>query len=409
VPAAANGIVALKPSLAPLSATGVVPACRTLDTISIFAAHAADAAAAARAAQGYDAADFMSRELPSAGVAGAPPRFRVGVPRPADRQFFGDALSEKAYGADLAALAALGGEIVEIDFQPFYAVARLLYEGPWVAERYHAVRKLLESNPDAFHPVTRSIISGAARFNAVDTFDALYRLADLKRGIAPVLKSFDFLAVPSIPTIYTVAEVLADPVRLNSNLGTYTNFVNLLDLAAFSVPVGSRADGLPSSLTLIGKAGSDALLAGIAHLLQGGARPAPAAMPGEVALAVVGAHLSGMPLNHELTSRNATFLESTETSADYRLYALAGTVPPKPGLVRVADGKGAGIAVEIWSMPVSAYGSFVAGIPAPLGIGTLRLADGRSVQGFLVEAEAIHGARDITDYRSWRAFMSKPA
>ncbi len=409
VPAALNGIAGLKPSLGMLSATGVVPACRTLDTISVFAANAADAAAAAAVAQGFDPADFLSRELPAAGLAPLPPKLRVGVPKKADRQFFGDALAEKAYEFDLGKLAAIGAELIEIDFQPFYAVAKLLYEGPWVAERYHAVRSIIEANPDALYPVTRAIISGASRFNAVDTFDALYKLASLRRSVAPVLKSLDLLAVPSIPTVYTVDEVLADPVRLNSNLGTYTNFVNLLDMAAISVPVGVRSDGLPSSLTLIGKAGSDASLAGIASVLEGGARPAPAMRHGEIALAVVGAHLTGMPLNHELTSRNATFLEATETAPDYRLYALSGTKPPKPGLLRVAEGEGEPIAIEIWSMPIEAYGSFVAGIPAPLGIGTLKAKDGRQVQGFVVEAEAVKDATDITSYRSWRAFMSRPA
>jgi allophanate hydrolase len=409
VPAALNGIAGLKPSLGMLSATGVVPACRTLDTISIFAANAADAGAAAAVAQGFDPADFLSRELPAAGIAPLTPTYRVGVPKKGDRLFFGDSLAEKAYDADLGKLASIGAEIVEIDFQPFYAVAKLLYEGPWVAERYHAVRSIIEGNPDALYPVTKAIISGASRFNAVDTFDALYKLASLRRSVAPVLKSLDLLAVPSIPTVYTVEEVLADPVRLNSNLGTYTNFVNLLDMAAISVPVGMRSDGLPSSLTLIGKAGTDASLAGIASVLEGSARPAPAVRPGDVALAVVGAHLSGMPLNHELTSRNATFLQATETAPDYRLYALSGTKPPKPGLLRVAEGAGEPIAIEIWSMPIDAYGSFVAGIPAPLGIGTLKVKDGRQVQGFVVEAEAVKDAIDITSYRSWRAFMSRPA
>ena len=350
VPAALNGIVGLKPSLGLLSATGVVPACRTLDTISVFAANAADAAQVAAVAAGFDAADFMSRSLPPAGIAAVPPVLRIGVPRQADRQFFGDALAERAYEADLERLAALGGSIREIDFTPLYDVARLLYEGPWVAERYHAIRGIIEQNPDALYPVTRAIVSGASKFNAVDTFDAMYRLAALRRAVEPVLNTIDVLAVPSIPTIYTVAEVLADPVRLNSNLGTYTNFVNLLDLAAFSVPAGMREDGLPSSLTLIGKAGSDALLAGLASLVETGVA-APATIPDqEVRLAVVGAHLSGMPLNHELTSRKANFIEATSTTPDYRLYALAGTVPPKPGLLRVGDGTGEQIALEVWSM-----------------------------------------------------------
>jgi len=409
VPAALNGIAGLKPSLGLLSATGMVPACRTLDTISIFAAKSADAAEAASAAQGYDAADFMSRCLPQAGVAGVPSRFVVGAPRRDQRQFFGDALAEAAYEADLARLANLGGEVREIDFEPFFAVARLLYEGPWVAERYHAVRSLIETNPDALHPVTRGIIEGARKFTAVDGFDAAYKLATLRRTVEPALAGIDILAVPSIPTLYTVEQVLADPVRLNSNLGTYTNFVNLLDMAAFSVPAGVRADGFPSSLTLIGKAGSDALLAGVAHLVETGERKVSGAAAGQVQIAVVGAHLSGMPLNRELTSRGATFLRTAETTADYRFFALAGTVPPKPGLLRVADGEGGAIALEIWSLTPEAYGSFVAGVPAPLGIGTLRLADGGSVQGFLVEAEAVKGARDITRFGGWRAFMASVA
>ncbi len=408
VPAALNGIAGLKPSLGLLSATGVVPACRTLDTISIFAAQACDAAHVAAVAQAFDAGDFMSRELPAAGLGAVPPKFIAGIPRPGQLQFFGDADAQAAFHRDIATLKDLGGEIREVDFEPFHAVARLLYEGPWVAERYHATRAIMEQKPDAIFPVTRAIISGAAKFSAVDTFDAMYKLAELRRALAPVLKGLDILAVPSIPTIYTVDAVLADPVRLNSNLGTYTNFVNLLDLSAFSVPVGERDDGLPSSLTLIGKAGTDALLAGIADILQTGTRrPVEPVVPSSfVKLAVVGAHLSGMPLNHELTSRNAMFISATRTTNDYKLYALAGTVPPKPGLIRVADGSGEAIAIEIWAMSPEAYGSFVANIPAPLGIGTLRIEGGGLVQGFLVEAEALKGARDITNYKSWRAFVA---
>ncbi len=409
VPAALNGIVGLKPSLGLFSATGVVPACRTLDTISVFAPNAADAARSRCRSCRFRRRRFHVPQNAASGHCSRAAELRIGVPRKADRQFFGDAIAEKAYEADLERLAALGGSIREIDFTPFYDVARLLYEGPWVAERYHAIRGIIETNPDALHPVTRAIISGASKFNAVDTFDAMYRLAALRRAVEPVLNSIDVLAVPSIPTVYTVAEVLADPVRLNSNLGTYTNFVNLLDLAAFSVPVGARGDGLPSSLTLIGKAGSDALLAGLASLIETGVAASATIPDQDIRLAVVGAHLSGMPLNHELTSRNASFIEATSTTSDYRLYALAGTVPPKPGLLRVADGTGEEIALEVWSMSREAYGSFVAGIPAPLGIGTLRLKSGTAVQGFLVEPEAIRGARDISVYKSWRAFVSASA
>ncbi|MFZ2102524.1 MAG: amidase family protein, partial [Oricola sp.] len=374
----------------------------------VFAMTVADAAEATAVAQGYDADDFLSRTLPAAGVAPMPPKIVVGVPKPDQRAFFGDAKSQKAYEADLVSLAALGATVREIDFEPFFAVARLLYEGPWVAERYHAIRAIMEEVPEILHPVTRQIIGSATRFTAVDAFDATYRLASMRRKVEPILAGLDCLAVPTVPAFYTVAQVEADPVALNSNLGTYTNFVNLLDLAAISVPVGERDDGLPSSLTLIGKAGSDARLAGYAAALEAGARPesVPAMPDGSIAIAVVGAHLSGMPLNHELTSRNATFLRAADTTADYRLYALAGTVPPKPGLLRVEKGTGERIAVEIWALSPEGFGTFVAGIPSPLGIGTLALEDGASVKGFLVEPEAVKGARDISSYGSWRAFMA---
>jgi len=407
VPAALNGIVGLKPSLGLLSSTGMVPACRSLDTISVFAATVADAVEATAVAQGYDAADFMSRSFTPLAIAALPPHFTVGVPMRRQRQFFGDRKAEEAFDRDLASLEAIGGRLREIDFEPFFAVARLLYEGPWVAERYHATRALIESAPEAMHPVTRAIISGATKYTAVDTFDALYKLGELRGRLAPVIAGVDCLAVPSIPTVYTVAQVEAEPVKLNSNLGTYTNFVNLLDLAAISVPVGRRADDLPSSLTLIGKAGSDGALAAVAAALEHGRRPTDTSAPaGHMALAVVGAHLSGMPLNHELVARGAVFLRETTTAPDYRLYALAATKPAKPGLLRVQEGQGVPVVIETWALSPAAFGEFVAAIPSPLGIGTLRLSDGGSVKGFLVEAEAVRGARDISDYRSWRAFVA---
>ena len=391
-----------------LSATGMMPACRTLDTISIFAARTADAALAASVAQAYDAADFMSRQLPDAGVAAPGKTFTVGVPRHDQRQFFGDAAAQAAYEADLETLAALGGEIEEIDFEPFHAVARLLYEGPWVAERYHAVRNLIESNPSALHPVTHKIISGASKISAVDTFDAIYKLANMKRQVAATIDRLDCFAVPTLPAAYTVAEVEADPVQLNSNLGTYTNFVNLLDMAAISVPVGERSDGLPSSLTLIGPAGSDAFLAGVAQRLESGVIEANGSdtRPGEILICVVGAHLSGMPLNHALTSRKARLVAATRTAPDYALYALSGTVPPKPGLVRLAPANGVSVEVEVWALSAAGFGSFVDGVPAPLGIGTVRLEDGSQVNGFIAEGIAIEEATDISSFGSWRSYIA---
>ncbi len=317
-------------------------------------------------------------------------------------------------------MEALGGRIVEFDFEPFAEVARLLYEGPWVAERYAATKTLIEKDPGALHPVTRAIIEGARKFDAVAAFEAFYRLADLRRRTQSAWDEFDVMLVPTIPRPYTVAEVEADPVRLNSRLGTYTNFVNLLDLSAFATPSGMRRDGLPSSLTLIGPSGADGLLAGIAAEIQsrcgapmgatGLAAPPPKAAParapaGRIAVAVVGAHLAGLPLNRELLELGGAFLREAETSADYRLYALPFAQPPKPGLLRVEDGAGAAIKLELWTLDPAGFGAFVAKIPAPLGIGTIRLRDGSSVKGFLVEAEAVKGAEDISGFGGWRGYL----
>lgn len=407
IPAGMNGIVGLKPSLGLLSATGMVPACRTLDTISVFARDVATAVEVTGIAAAYDAADAYSRELPRPVLGAAPPGLRIGVPKVAQRQFFGDVAAETAFAADLERLARLGAVVVEIDFEPLHAVARLLYEGPWVAERYAATKPLIETDPAAFHPTTLKIISGAKSITAVSTFEAMYRLADLKRQAAPLLASVDCFAVPTVPRLYTVAEVEADPIALNSHLGTYTNFVNLLDLAAISVPAGMRSDGLPSSLTLIGPSGTDSVLAGTALAIERGkAMSVARAGVGRVEVAVVGAHLSGLPLNHELTALGGSFVRATETSPDYRLFALPNTSPPKPGLLRVAAGAGQPVAVEVWSLEPAAFGAFVARIPAPLGIGTLQLGDGTTAKGFLVEAVAVEGARDISSYSGWKNFLA---
>ena len=419
VPAALNGVVGLKPTLGLLSASGVVPACRTLDTISIFALDVADAFAAFEVAAAFDATDSYARPLPAPRLAASPPRFKVGAPRPGQRQFFGEVEAERAFQADLLKLADLGAEIVEFDIEPFTAVARLLYEGPWVAERYAATKSLIESDPQAMHPVTRKIIEGARKFDAVSGFEAAYRLQTLRREASGAWDEFDVMAVPTMPRFYTRAEVEAEPFQANSNLGTYTNFVNLLDLSAIAVPSGVRRDGLPSSVTLIGQAGADGLLAGIAarlHAVSGAplgatgrlAPPAPAiSAPSEgIEIAVVGAHLSGLPLNGELKALGAAFVREARTTADYRLYALPNTSPPKPGLLRVGAGEGAAITVEIWSLAPAAFGAFVAAVPPPLGIGTLAFEDGTSTKGFLVEAEAVKGAEDVSHFGGWRAVVA---
>ena len=421
VPAGLSNIVGLKPSLGLVSTAGVVPACRTLDCVSVLALTVDDALAALAAIAGPDAADAYSRPR-QLGTLGALPRgVRLGVPMPGQRLFFGDQAAAAAYDAALARFARLAAVLVEFDIEPFYQAARLLYEGPWVAERYLATRALIASAPQAMHPVTRQIILAGTHRSAADTFAAFYELEELRRVRDHVFRSIDAMALPTVPTVYTVAEVLADPIALNSRLGTYTNFVNLLDLCALSVPAAMRADGTPFGVTLVAPAGCDAAIASIGRAFHadsalplgatGTAQPplatiAPRAADGEIALAVVGAHLSGMPLNRELTASGARFLEEGATAKDYRLYLLPGA-PAKPGLLRVHAGGGAAIAVEIWAMPADAFGRFVARVPPPLAIGTLTLADGRTVKGFLVEAAATHSARDISAFGGWRAFMAQ--
>jgi allophanate hydrolase len=421
VPAALSNIVGLKPSLGLVSTSGLVPACRTLDCISVFGLTTDDAFAALTVIAGPDTADPYSRARPPGRLGAVPSGLRLGVPPPGQRLFFGDRVAGAAYEAAIARFAGLGAAIAEIDMEPFYETARLLYEGPWVAERYIAARSLIASAPESMHPVTRDIVLSGARPSAVDAFEAFYRLEGLRRMRDHVFAAIDALLLPTVPTVYTVDEVLADPIGLNSRLGTYTNFVNLLDLCGLAVPAALHADGTPFGITLLGPAGHDAMLASIGRVFHAdtglalGALACPqpplaalSALPaaGEIAIAVVGAHLGGMPLNGELKSLGARLLEATLTAADYKLYALAQTQPAKPGLLRVAKGAGAAIEIEIWALPAEHYGRFVAAVPSPMSIGTIRLADGRTVQGFLVESEALAGAGDISSFGGWRAFLA---
>jgi allophanate hydrolase len=422
VPAALNNIVGLKPSLGLVSTAGVVPACRTLDCVSVFALTVDDAMIALTAMAGPDEADAYSRAHPLGSIGPVPHRMALGAPRPDQQVFFDDREAQSSYEGALARLAKLGARIVAIDMEPFNECARLLYEGPWVAERYLAARSLMESSPDAIHPVTRQIIAGGARPTAADAFTAFYRLEELRRARDRVFGMIDAIVVPTMPTVYTVEEVLADPIALNSRLGTYTNFVNLMDLCALAVPASMRADGAPAGVTLLAPAGRDAALASIARAFHadtklplgktGRAQPPLIELgadvhDGEIALAVVGAHLSSMPLNGELRALNARLLRETKTAPDYRLFALAGADPPKPGILRVAEGEGSAIALEVWALSAEGFGRFVNAVPPPLSIGTIRLADGTTAKGFLVEAQAVTDARDISKFGGWRAFMAQ--
>ena len=430
VPAAFNNIVGLKPTKGWVSNTGLVPACKTLDCISVFALTLEDAAVAMQAMAGYDAADPYSRTRPVDAAVVFPRQPRLGVP--AQLEFCGDALAQAHFAANLEALKKQGAALVEIDFTAFAELAQLLYQGPWVAERYAAIESMLTDKPEAVHPVVRAVIEQARNYSAVDAFKAEYVRAQLSRKIQTILASVDALVVPSTPSIFTIEQLMEEPVKYNSALGTYTNFTNLADLCALALPAGLRQDGLPAGITLIAPAWHDwalvafglrwqaaqSVLPGAPHVMaqahsevldQPVALAAPSstapADQDEVIVAVVGAHLRGMPLNHQLTSRGARFLEETSTAqSDYRLYALANTQPPKPGLKRT-PGAGAAIALELWALPVHAFGAFTAEIPAPLGMGNVQLADGRMVKGFICEPAELESAQDITAFGGWRAYI----
>lgn len=419
VPAAFNNIVGCKPTRGAISAAGVVPACRTLDCVSVFSLTCGDAREILRVAAGYDPLDPFSRAGEEASPwLGGP--FRFGVPRSDQLEFFGDHAAADLFHAAEDKLTALGGTPVEIDFAPFRAVAELLYSGPWVAERLAAIREFFGEHQTDMDPTVRAIIGGGAHLTAVETYEAVYRLAELRQQTRPEWRRMDVLLLPTTGTIYSIEDVKADPIKLNSNLGFYTNFVNLLDLAAVAVPAGFRSNGLPFGVALIGPAWTDSALLKLAdrfHRAQdaklGGtdfplastpALVAPDNPPGCVLLAVVGAHLSGETLNWQLTQRRARLVRTCRTARNYRLYALSGADPPKPGLIRDLCFDGSGIEVEVWAMPVAGFGSFVAAIPPPLAIGSIELEDGGVVKCFICEPSAVGSAEEITMLGGWRQF-----
>ena len=413
VPAAFNNLVGLKPSRGALSTLGLVPACRTLDCVSIFGATCHDAWTVWDSAGGFDAADPFSRA--TAGQSAAPwagGPFRFGVPAAEQLEFFGDDEAAGLYRKAVGAIEGIGGQKVEIDFSVFRAAADLLYSGPWVAERLAALRQFVDLHGDQMDPVVREIISSARRYTAVDAFEAEYRLRELRRATESQWDSMDVLVLPTTGTIYTHEAVAAEPIRLNTNLGYYTNFVNLLDLAAVAVPAGFRTTGLPFGVSFIGPAFTDEALLAVADRyhrtwakLPGPAIDLGACPPGCIAVAVVGAHLKGQPLNRQLTERGARLLKSCRTARGYRLYALDRTMPPKPGLVRDEGFDGKGIEVEVWAVPEDRFGGFVAEVPPPLGIGNATLDSGETVKCFICEPYAIRGATEITHFGGWRNYL----
>lgn len=417
VPAAFNNLVGLKPTCGLLSTRGVVPACRTLDAVSIFTLTADDAARVAAVASGFDSQDAYSREAPPIPRRNFNARFRFGVPQAQQLEFFGNADAPALFSRSVERLQAMGGEAVIIDFADFLETARLLYGGPWVAERYQAIREFIEKQPDSVHPITRGITLAAQNISAADTFAALYQLQEMKRRTASIWNDIDVLVTPTAGTIYTIEEVLADPIKLNSNLGYYTNFMNLLDLSAIAVPAGFLGNGLPFGITVGAPAFSDDALLQLAQRWQAAfplALGATGAMhvataspptPGWIRVAVCGAHMWGLPLNHQLTDRGARLLLTTRSAAKYRLYALPGMGVRRPGMVRCETG--AAIELEVWELPAAAFGTFVAGIPAPLGIGSIELQSGEAVQGFVCEHYAAHGAEDISQHGGWRRYLAR--
>ncbi|MBI1451583.1 allophanate hydrolase [Acinetobacter sp. FL51] len=416
IPAAFNNIVGLKPTKGRFSNTGLLPACKSIDCISIFALTVADANDVALLMEGFDVQDSYSRVNPATAPAKLSEKLKLAIPK--QLEFFGDTQSADAFQQALLQLKNLGAEITEIDFSAFNQLASQLYQGSWVAERTAAVADLLETSAQDFDPTVLEIIQKGKQYSAVDTYRAEYLKQDLARNIQQTLAQFDALVVPSSPTIHTLAEMAEAPIENNSHFGTYTNFTNLADLSAIAVPAGFRADGLPFGITLIAPAWHDAALADFAQTWQqhlqlplgainkkwpesSRAISAPSAQHFRVA--VVGAHLSGMPLNFQLTTRQAVHVETTTTSADYALFALPGTVPPKPGLARQDEGQK--IIVELWDIPKARFGEFVAEIPTPLGMGNVELADGRWVKGFICEPYGLNGAKNISEFGGWRAYI----
>ena len=442
VPAGFNNLVGLKPTPSRVSTHGVLPACRSLDCVSVFALTAGDAARVLAVIDGLRA-DEPAFNPHSPGPAQLPARLRVGVPAQPVWDDQGTGLGyPAAFAAACQSLDTLRdaqgqpwpATIVPIDLAPFFEVARLLYEGPWVAERHAAIDAFIRRQPEALHPVVLGIIEQASRYSAVDTFQAQYRLRALASQLAAVWHDIDVLMVPTAPTHPTVDSVLAEPVQRNALLGTYTNFVNLLGLSALAMPAGfPRSEGsasLPFGVTFIAPAGHDVALLNLGVAWQqaaghlsalgghlGAATPDELAWPAELtlhaeptlALAVVGAHLEGMPLHGQLVERRARLLMATATAPHYRLFALPGTVPPKPGLARLSPDDdpalGHAIALEVYAVPVSQVGSFLALIPPPLGLGSVELADGRWVKGFICEPAGLTGAEDISHFGGWRAYM----
>ena len=425
VPAAFNNIVGYKPTRGLFSMSGLVPACRSADCVTVMALTVGDAMRVAQVMKGFDADDPYSRH-PPAGFAlncgQAPKTFRFGVPKREQLQFFGDGEAERLFQVAVARTAAIGGEIIETDYTPFSEAASLLY-GPWVAERTADLGEFIAAHPDDVSPVVREIILGGRNFSAAELFRAEHRLAELKRAVTPLWETIDFLLLPTTATTYRIEEVLAEPVARNTNLGYYTTFTNLLDMAGIAIPSGFTAKGLPTGVTLIGPAWSDARLASFADALQRAANFTLGAtgieMPKQplgtgknqeavkdrvLEIVVFGAHMRGEPLNQDLIGLGGTFVGSCRTAPLYRMFALDGSVA-RPALAQ-SGAEGYSLEGEVWSLPSDSIGTLLPRIAPPLGLGKVVLEDESIRIGFICEAGAIGGARDISEFGGWRGYRA---
>ena len=421
IPAALNNIIGLKPSLGSISSSGVIPACRSLDTVSIFALTVKDAAKVYKCSRSYDHKDPFAKPYLGAIQQSAPTNLNIAIPN-SHSLIIDEPEQKKAYEDALTYWKNKGATLVEVDFKPFYEIAKLLYEGPWVAERYAALAPFMKNHADALYPVTKKIIESAHKFSASDTFNASYRLQALSKETSNILEGIDVICVPSMPGLVYTRDIELDPFGPNNRLGTYTNFVNLLDLCAISVPGKARLDGYPSSITLIARAQHDALI----HVLAADFHQSQSSYLGstkhktpelitstttniteiinadEIAIAVVGAHMTGLPLNYQLTDKGGRFLMSAKTAAEYRLYNLDAQEPLRPGLIK--DENGDSIALEVWALPKNKIGDLINQIPSPLCIGSITLSDQQQVRGFLCEPHALDHNQEISKFGGWREF-----
>ncbi|MEM0967143.1 MAG: allophanate hydrolase [Verrucomicrobiota bacterium] len=396
VPAAFNKLWGIKPSRGRLSNRGLVPACRTLDCISIFALSGEDGRVVLDTAESYDPADSYSQPISDLSL---PASKTIGIPKQDQLMFFGDADYNRAWETSVEQLKEKGWQIVEVNFQPFLDAARLLYEGPWVSERTAALKKFLESNPDDFFPATKSIISGGMENTAVEAFDSIYKLADLRRQTEAVWEGLTAIVTPTAGGFPSLEDLKIEPIGPNSKLGYYTNFMNLLDLCAVAVPSSDSPVGLPFGVTWMAPRDTDKVLIDLAT--NG---PQESEARERISILLFGAHMSGLPFNTHVQQLGAAYVGKIHTAEKYRMSYLPKPEPHRPGIFRVDDG-GVSITGEEWSFPFESLGKFLATIHQPLGLGEIELKDGRKVHGFLCEASIASSERDISEFGGWREFI----